>query len=271
MKTEPACQQNLLLIATGEFAYLLLRPRRLDAKPSDELINDLSLLLTRDNAIACKGRQGGKSKIFAYREIRDDAIHFTVFGTEANPHADRISRRVKMHLLSFDAHLPVLYRVSTENCTCYLTPAGAKQTGESDNFARVYIDVRPLQYTPTSQLASLQEHFLLNVVLPNFKACLTMLAHFPQLLAQHLSDQFYFRQTLHLAYIYCPAIAHNCHAITDRIEFVKAMTDENYGDAVNLQLTNDREKGADFSLVERRGRLIHDHELALKRNSTSNG
>src|SRR2546426_4957374 len=98
-----------------------------------------------------------------------------------------------------------------------------------------------------------------------------MLAYFAQFLTQHLSDQFYFRQTLHLAYVYCPPIAHNRHAITNRIEFVKAVTDENHRDAISLQLTNDSEEGLNFSLIERRGRLIHDNQLALKRNSTSNG
>ena len=84
----------------------------------------------------------------------------------------------------------------------------------------MHINASTLQYTPPMQPTGFQEHFLFNMMLPNLKACLAMPAYFTQILAQHLSDQFYFRQTLHLAYVYCPAIAHNRHAITNRVEFV---------------------------------------------------
>ena len=97
------------------------------------------------------------------------------------------------------------------------------------------------------------------MVLPNLEAGLAMSTYFTQFFAQHLRDQFNFRQALHLAYVYCPAIAHNGHAITNRVEFVQTMTNENHRDAVSLQLTNDREEGLNLSLIERRGRLIHDN------------
>src|SRR5437879_13145689 len=99
------------------------------------------------------------------------------------------------------------------------------------------------------------------MVLPNLKARLAMSTYFTQFFAQHLRDQFYFQQVLHLAYIYCPAIAHNRHAITNRVEFVQTMTDENHRDAVSLQLANDSEESLNFSLIERRGRIIHEHEI----------
>src|ERR1700694_1258168 len=97
------------------------------------------------------------------------------------------------------------------------------------------------------------------MVLPNLKAGLAMSTYFTQFFAQHLRDQFNLRQVLHLAYVYGPAIAHNRHAITNRVEFVQAMANENHRDAVGLQLTDDREEGFNLSLIERRGRLIHDN------------
>src|SRR5260370_15080951 len=98
-----------------------------------------------------------------------------------------------------------------------------------------------------------------------------MLAYFTQFLTQHLSDQFYFRQTLHLAYVYCPPIAHNHHAITNRIEFVTAVTDENHTDAISLHLTKATEEGLHLWLIERTGRLIHHNQRAVEPNSSRKG
>src|SRR5260370_38686941 len=100
------------------------------------------------------------------------------------------------------------------------------------------------------------------MVLPNLKARLAMPTYFTQFFAQHLRDQFYFRQVLHLAYIYCPAIAHNRHAITNRVEFVQTMTDENHPDALTLPLENKTEKSPNFASLWRRDSDIHDNDRA---------
>src|SRR5436305_11708465 len=125
----------------------------------------------------------------------------------------------------------------------------------------MHINARALQYTPSTQPTGLQEHFLFNMVLPNLKAGLALPTYFTQFFAQHLRNQFYFRQALHLAYVYCSTITHNRHTITNRVKFVQTMTNENHRDAISLQLTNNREERLNFSLIERRGGFIHDNEL----------
>ena len=53
---------------------------------------------------------------------------------------------------------------------------------------------------------------------------------------QHAGDQFDLADRLHVGGLHRPPVAHDRHAIADRIEFVELVADENDGDALGLSI-----------------------------------
>src|SRR5690349_3971544 len=104
---------------------------------------------------------------------------------------------MKMHLLAPHAYLSFLKRISSKNGAHDFASTRAEQTTQANNFATTDFNICALQLATSVEIMSLQHNGLFRVVSFKRKTGLTMLLEVAQLLAQHASYQFNFRETLH--------------------------------------------------------------------------
>ncbi len=84
--------------------------------------------------------------------------------------------------------------------------------------------------------------------------------------AEHALHEVEFADLRHRMHRDGAPVPHDRDAVADLVEFVETMGDKEDADAVRPQRAHGGEQGGDFALVERRGRLVHDHELGLSRD-----
>ncbi len=100
----------------------------------------------------------------------------------------------------------------------------------------------------------------------DIKTGLATAPHLAKLFAQHLCDQIELADLADRLLIDGLTITHDRHTVADTVEFVEAMADEDHRDTAGLQLANDIEEHRDLALIERGGRLVHNHQLTFERD-----
>jgi hypothetical protein len=85
--------------------------------------------------------------------------------------------------------------------------------------------------------------------------------HFLHVAAKHCRYEFEFRNVRHPLGCDSAPVAHYRNAVTNLVEFVELVADENHRNAGSAQLTDDAVEYLDLVVGERRRGLVHDYQL----------
>jgi hypothetical protein len=92
LRSEPAGQQRLLLIAAGEQADRLLRVGGADVEEPDEPVGDLVLAPPRQQPEPAPLRLQGEDDVLPHGQLRNDAFGLSILGREPEPEPGGIAR-----------------------------------------------------------------------------------------------------------------------------------------------------------------------------------
>ena len=155
-------------------------------------------------------------------------------------------------------------RIGAENRARHFGPARSQQAGQSDDLPGAHLEAR-VPDLPADDEPFRGEHLAASRRRSPLEAG-GALAHRLDVAPEHRRDEAQLVDLGHPTRHHGAAVAHHRHPVANLIEFVQPVGDEDHRHALGAQLPDDVEQHRDLALVERRRRLVHDHQPRLERH-----
>lgn len=260
-QAEPAGEQHLLLVATGEFADLLLGAGGLDPQPLHEDVDDAVLLGAGDDAAPGEPGHRGEHDVLADGEAGDDALGLAVLGEHADARADGRGRGGAAEALAVDGDLAAVQGQRAGQRLRGLAAAGAQQSAESQHLTGVQLDGYVVQLVAAVEAGGGEDGGAGCVVSFGGEAGEAVAPDLGHVAAEHHRDQLHVFQRGQFAGVDVAAVAQDGDPVADAVELVHAVADVEDGDALAAQVLDDPEEGLDLAGLQRRGGFVHDDDL----------
>lgn len=271
LQAEPAGQQDLLLVAAGEFADLLLGARGLDPQPLHEDVDDAVLLGTGDDAGTGEAGHRGQHDVLADREAGHDAFGLAVLGQQADARPDGAGGGEAAQGASADAQFAGVQREGAGQGLRGLTAAGAEESAEAEHLARVQRQGDVVELMITGEAGRGEYGGAGGVVAFGGEVGEARAAHLGHVAAQHHRDELHAVEVGEVTGVDVPTVAEHGDPVADPVELVHAMADVEHGDAACAQVLDDPEEGLDLAGLQRGGGLVHDDDLGVDRDGACQG
>ena len=270
---KPSGQQDLLLVAARQFPDRLLGTGAFDAEAFDEAIHDRPLARLVDDPQGREPRHERERQVLPHRQVRHDPFVLAVFRAEAQPRRDGGAGFPRRIGPTVERDLARIGPVGPEQKPHALGPARTEQPRQTDDLARTDREAHVVDERRAAQAARFDDGTKLGRRFGRFgpEPGRTPARHRGEVPPQHGGHEVELRHLGHGADPDGGAVAHDGDAVADREELIELMTDEDRRDAVALQAPDHGEQALDLAVVERRGGLVHDHELGLEADRASDG
>eukprot|EP01022_Parablepharisma_sp_SALTPOND_P020740 TRINITY_DN385_c0_g1_i13.p1 TRINITY_DN385_c0_g1~~TRINITY_DN385_c0_g1_i13.p1 ORF type:complete len:868 (-),score=317.47 TRINITY_DN385_c0_g1_i13:3732-6335(-) len=255
---QPARQQYLLLVATGELAHRHLAVGDLDVEPLDRRTGHALQRAAPDQAqarIAPRHVHGG---IGRHRHLQEQALALAILRDIGDALAHGRARTVDLHRHAIEQDIAGTAGIGTEEQPCQLGATGTDQARQPQYLTGARLEGRRPDLA-TGQASHLQHRLQSCRLLRNQASMLVELAQ--RTAHHHLHDalgiDLLTRQFTHEA-----AIAQHRHAIGQGVYLGHAVADVDDRQALVAQPAHHAEKLFGLAFGQRRGRLVHDEDAA---------
>lgn len=266
LKAEPAGQQDLLLVASGEFADLLLGARGLDPQPLHEDVDDAVLLGAGDDAGAGEAGHRGQHDVLADREAGHDAFGLAVLGEQADACPDGAGGGEAAQGAAADAEFAGVQGERAGQGLRGLAAAGAEESAEAEHLTRVQRQGYVVELVVAEEAGRGEHGGAGGVVALGAEVGETGAADLGHVAAEHHRDELHAVEVGEVPGVDVPAVAEHGDTVTDPVELVHAVADVEHGDATCAQVLDDPEERLDLARLQRGGGLVHDDDLGVDRD-----
>ena len=233
MCQQPAGQDDLLLVAAGEGFDRRIRRGGLDIERLDVLVRKGLRFGPGDGVVHSLHHLQREDDVVPHGEVGDDAVPLAVLGQVADAVLHGVERFTDLHMLSVDTDRTARGGIGAED--------GAHALAAGEILSLVVV----------------------HAVLSRGRRVFLDDRQILQILADHLLHQLHLRQVPDRIFADELAVAQDGDLIADRVDLLEKMRDKDDAHASGLQVPHQREEHFDFLVVQRRGRLIQDQDLAL--------
>ena len=270
MREEPAGQDDLLLVAAGQRRDRRVGRGGLDVEELDVLVGDLVGLGLGEGLEEAAEHLGREDDVLADGERPDDAVALAVLGQVGDALLHGVERLGDLDVLAGLLDGAAGDVVGAEDGAHALGATGAEKTGEARDLALLDVEVEGVDGGVALEAGRLVDH-LVGVGAGVGLVVALDVGHVVHLLAEHGGDEVDARHLLDLVLADQLAVAHDGDAVADLIDLVEEVRDEDDADAAVLELAHHAEELLDLGLVERRGGLVEDEDLAVHVHGARDG
>src|SRR5260221_9198196 len=254
---QPARQDDLLLISTGEIDDVLMARGCANFQTLDETIGDLALPAELQQAKAGKMTARGNQDILGHRAAMNDAVEFSILGTEHQSRANRLAGIAGAYSAAIDSDGAAETRIGTIDKPHQFAAPGADQAEEADNLAGLCREVDGLWQFLAADIGNGETHGTGRTTAPA--------PDIADLATDHLSDDLLARDALHAVMMGGGlAAAQHRAAIAETEDLIQAMRDIENDLAGSAQPIDQCEQHFAFVRGQGRGRLVERHHLGLE-------
>ena len=260
---QPLGDDYLLLVTAGEVLHQLVIGRRLDFQGLDKLVCHFFFLLMIDKtSLIGNSLQGCQGGILTNTHTQHQALELPVFGNEADALQHGISGVLDVDFLTLNVNLTGLLGIDAEYGAHNLTAACANQTCKAQNLACAQFKVDIFQETLGVQILDFQHHIADGGCLLGIQII--------HITADHSLDDVVLGAAFGHHAAGADAVTENSHFIGDGEDFSQLVGDKDDRYTLLSELTDDTEEDIGLGFRQRRGRLIHDDDLGVERQSFGN-
>ena len=187
----------------------------------------------------------------------------TVFGNVADAQIDSVGNALHDNFLAIHINLAFGQLFQTKQSTGQFASAGAKQTGDAQNFAGIQFEGDALEQGLDADVVYLHQAVAGNVGL--FKVS------FLDLTAGHVVDELFAVKVGHSTFDNLFAAAQNGQFFANFKNFFQLVRYKDNADALGLQVADYLEQGVNFLLGQSSGRFVHNQQLGILQQSAADG
>ena len=144
LRSQPARQDDLLLVAAGKLADLLFERRCAHAQRLDEAGRDPPLQAPAHEVKAADLGQDRQRRVFQHAADQHQSLALAILGRKADPLGNRVIGPADRHVPAVEGDLAACLRQLAEDDLGQLGPPRADEARKPDNLARIDIKVRVL-------------------------------------------------------------------------------------------------------------------------------
>ena len=256
---EPFAEHDLLLIAAGKPACDLVDRTCLDAETRDALKRHPPLRRAVDESGARQRPKRRERKIVQDAHPPDQALRGAIFRHVGDAFCARGFRQVDPHAFAVEPNLAGLARRHAEQRLREFAAARTHEPRKADDLARAHGEADALGERPAHEIARFEDRRA------DWRDRLREEALEPP--PDHHLHEFADVGVRDVARTDIGAVAQHRDAIGDRKNLVEAMTDIDDADAALLEAADDVEQTRHVAFRQRRGRLVHDEDAGVMRQS----
>ena len=220
-----------------------------------------------DHAGAGQVRQQRQRQVLAHRHVGDDALDLAVLGAEAHAGGDRGAPASRNARSRPPKRIAAAVRPVGGEDRARRLGAARSRAGRRARRSRRRGPRADTSRTrrPTWRWSARSSSRPIAWAWP-WKAVAPSALTVGEVAAEHGGDQLQLGHLGHRRDGDGAAVAHDRDPVADRVELVELVADEDHRHALALELADHVEQDRDLVLVERAGRLVHDHQLGLERD-----
>src|SRR6478735_10027703 len=256
---QPAGQQHLLLVASGEVAHQRVGVGRTDVELLDVVGDQAVPGGLRDRAEPAAAGLQCEQHVVGDGQVADDALRAAVLAGERDVAVDGVPGAAQLAALGADVHLAGVGGVGPEEEPRELGASGAEQAGDPDHLAFEQLEVGGLQRALAADAEGGEDRRAGLGGVGGGDLTVELLEDL-ELAADHQLDQLELGGVLDHPLLDQLAVAEDRHPVRDLVDLVQEVGDEDDGDAVLAQGAHHREELLDLVGVQARGGLVEDED-----------